>query len=206
MKIRSTKGGTTVKHNKKILTIIMIALLLVLSSCGTSESIENGDTHSSDPQGDNKGATEEGEADDPSEVKEGDNDLSKEVMLKVWSYSKMENTSYSDASSETVETFVELFDTLFNQEEDTEDIIVMGEESFESILDGVISCDGKSIGFLNDGITIPWENTDYENAWYLEVFISEPHELRGIILPKDSKYITVLNELLDTLNYEKIKE
>ena len=177
-------------------TILAITIIFLLLAVGCSVSKE--DTKENEP--------EETQETETMETKEDENDLSKEVTLKVWSYSKMENTSYSDASSETVETFIELFETLFNQKEDTEDIIVMGEDCFESILDGVISCDGKSIGFLNDGSTIPWKNTYYENAWYLEVFISEPYELRGIILPKDSKYITVLNELLDTLNYEKIKE
>ena len=178
---------------KTILAVTIIFLLLVVG-CSVSKE----DTKENEPE-----ETQEAET---VETKEGDNDLSKEVTLTVWLDSKMENTSYSDASSKTVESFIELFETLFNQKEDTEDIIVMGEDSFESIFDGVIKHDGKSIGFLNDGSTIPWKNTDYENAWYLEVIISEPYEARGIILPKDSKYITVLNELLDTLNYEKIKE
>lgn len=177
-------------------TILAVTIIFLLLAVGCSVSKE--DTKENAPE-----ETQEAET---METKEGDNDLSKEVTLTVWLDSKMENTSYSDASSKTVETFIELFETLFNQKEDTEDIIVMGEDSFESIFDGVIKHDGKSIGFLNDGSTIPWKNTDYENAWYLEVIISEPYEARGIILPKDSKYITVLNELLDTLNYEKIKE
>ena len=177
-------------------TILAVTIIFLLLAVGCSVSKE--DTKENEPE-----ETQEAET---METKEDDNDLSKEVTLKVWSYSKNENTSYSDASSETVETFVELFDTLFNQKEDTEDIIVMGEECFESVLDGTIKCMGKTIGFLNDGSTIPWKNTDYENAWYLEVIITEPYELRGIILPEGSKYITVLNELLDTLNYEKIKE
>ena len=132
-------------------TILAVTIIFLLLAVGCSVSKE--DTKENEPE-----ETQEAET---METKEDDNDLSKEVTLKVWSYSKNENTSYSDASSETVETFVELFDTLFNQKEDTEDIIVMGEECFESVLDGTIKCMGKTIGFLNDGSTIPWKNTRF---------------------------------------------
>lgn len=127
----------------------------------------------------------------------------KEMTLQVWSDAAQDNQTYTDTSSEDIRLFTELVNTLSSQSEDSDDIIVMGEDAFETVSDGVIHYDDHSLGFLYD--SFHWKNELYENAWYVE-FISTDKPVKGFLFPDGSKYIPILEELLENMHYEELQE
>ena len=125
------------------------------------------------------------------------------VTLSIWSDADQENKTYMDTTAESIQIFTELYSVFSSQKENTEDIAIMGDEGFDSIPDGVIECDDKSISFLNDRFT--WNDTTYDNAWYLQIITQNPYQTISVILPEESEYIPTLKQLLEIMHYQDLK-
>ena len=121
-----------------------------------------------------------------------------EITLFVWSFDDNTNKRYADTSSENIQIFTELFDALFNQTESSDDILIP-EKGYDSLQDGLLLHDGKSIAFINQ--TIVLENETYENAWYVELRPEKNGKLKFVILPEGSKYTQMLKQLLENMHY-----
>lgn len=128
-----------------------------------------------------------------------DNEVSPEdITLFVWAYDNSNNKKHADQSPENIQLFTELFDVLYNQKESNDDILIP-EKGYDSLQDGLLLNDRKSISFINQTIIV--ENETYENAWYIEMRPEKNGPLKFVILPEGSRYTQMLKQLLENMHY-----
>ncbi|MBE6128757.1 MAG: hypothetical protein E7185_05730 [Erysipelotrichaceae bacterium] len=121
-----------------------------------------------------------------------------DITLFVWGYDDNSNKKHADQSPENIQLFTELFDTLFNQKDSNDDILIP-EKGYDSLQDGLLLNAGKSISFINQTVILGDET--YENAWYIEMRPEKNGQLKFVILPEGSKYTQMLKQLLENMHY-----
>ncbi len=121
-----------------------------------------------------------------------------DITLFVWAFDNISNKKHADQSPENIQLFTELFDALYNQKESNDDILIP-EKGYDSLQDGLLLNDGKSISFINH--TIILGDKTYENAWYLELRPVKNGQLKFFILPEGSRYTQMLKQLLENMHY-----
>ena len=121
-----------------------------------------------------------------------------DITLFVWGYDDNSNKKHADQSPENIHLFTELFDTLFNQKDSNDDILIP-EKGYDSLQDGLLLNAGKSISFINQTVILGDET--YENAWYIEMRPEKNGQLKFVILPEGSKYTQMLKQLLENMHY-----
>ena len=112
-----------------------------------------------------------------------------------------EEQNFRTSDRETVEEFNNLLEDLLNAE-DGSDAVTMKDDGFDAVMDGILSCENRSIAYLSD--TLHWHKDAYENAVYLEL-----HEETGgtavlhtLILPEESPYRLRLEALTEAVQKE----
>ncbi|MBQ8067541.1 MAG: hypothetical protein IJ201_04245 [Solobacterium sp.] len=112
-----------------------------------------------------------------------------------------EEQNFRTSDRETAAEFHNLFEELLNAEDGSDDV-PMKDDGFDAVMDGILSCDNRSIAYLRD--TLHWHKDAYENAMYLEL----REETDGntavytLILPEESRYSSRLEALAEAVQKE----
>lgn len=136
-----------------------------------------------------------------SEANGEDENTTSQISLYLWDDVSQNNRVYTDTLEESIQEFSELYDLLYSQTGSSIDLLVL-EEGYDSIQDGLLYHAGRSLSFLNQ--TVIFKNETYKNAWYLEVFSKENNVRKCIILPESSRYAQMLKQLLDRMHYQEL--
>ena len=126
-----------------------------------------------------------------------------ELSLMVRSQDAPEaEQTFHTSDRETVEEFNNFFEELINFE-DGSDAVNMKDDGFDAVMDGILSCDNRSIAWLRD--TLHWHKDAYENAMYLELREETDGTiaLYTLILPVNSWFHSRPEALIEAVQNEE---
>ena len=173
---------------KRYLSMIFAAvtLAMMISACakpaGRTETSESAADPSADPV-------------QTAEVSEERIELSLTVRSQD---APEEEQNFRTSDRETAAKFHNLFEELLNAE-DGNDAVIMKDDGFDAVMDGILSCGNRSIAWLRD--TLHWHKDAYENAMYLELREETDGNtaVYALILPEESRYSSRLEALIEPL-------